>query len=96
MSAVAGEDPNDPPKPGEMVYADERHMLCRRWNWRQDARSAISPATRRAVITLQANGVGDVKAAADDLTSLLQTFCEARTRVAVADAGCPEVSLSAA
>ena len=95
MGAAAGEDPNDLPKPGEVVYADERHVLCPRWNRRQDARSAISPATRRAVITLQANGVGDVEAAADDLTRLLQTFCKAQTRVTVADAGCPEVFLSA-
>ena len=95
MGAAEGEDPNDPPKRGEVVYADERHVLCRRWNWRQDARSAISTATRRAVITLQANGVGDLKAAADDLTSLLQIFCKARTRVAEADAGYPTVSLSA-
>ena len=27
MGAAAGEDPNDPPKPGEVVYADER-MCC--------------------------------------------------------------------
>ena len=92
MGAVAGEDPNDPPKPREVVYADEQHVLCRRWNWRQDARTVISPATRRALITLQADGVGDVDAAADDLTNLLQTFCGAHTRVGVADAGCPVVS----
>ena len=40
MGAEAGEDPNDPPKEGEVVYADARHVLCRRWNWRQDARTA--------------------------------------------------------
>ena len=49
MGAEAGEDPNDPPKEGEVVYADGRHVLCRRWNWRQDARTASSLTTRRAV-----------------------------------------------
>ena len=39
MAAEAGEDPNDPPKPGEVVYADAAKVLCRRWNWRQDART---------------------------------------------------------
>jgi DNA/RNA-binding domain of Phe-tRNA-synthetase-like protein len=76
IGAAAGEDPKDPPKPGEVVYADDRHVLCRRWNWRQDARSAISPATRRAVITLQGNGIGDVEAAADDLTRLLRDLLQ--------------------
>ena len=31
-------------RPGEVVYADAAHVLCRRWNWRQDARSLITPA----------------------------------------------------
>ena len=34
------------PKAGEVVYADAAHVLCRRWNWRQDARSLIRPADR--------------------------------------------------
>ena len=42
MGAEAGEDPNDPPKEGEVVYADQRHVLCRRWNWRQDARTKVT------------------------------------------------------
>lgn len=93
MAAEPGEDPNDPPKPGEVVYADQRHVLCRRWNWRQDARSIITPQTRRAVVTLQGNGVGDVEAAAADLAGLLERFCGARTRTALADAERPDVTL---
>jgi DNA/RNA-binding domain of Phe-tRNA-synthetase-like protein len=89
MGAAPGEDPHDPPKAGEVVYADERHVLCRRWNWRQDARTAISPATRRAVITLQANGFGDLDAAAEDLVGLVEAFCKGRARAAVADASRP-------
>ena len=44
--AETGEPP-EAPKPGEVVYADADHVLCRRWNWRQDARSLITPATTR-------------------------------------------------
>ncbi|PSC05076.1 hypothetical protein SLNSH_09585 [Alsobacter soli] len=86
MAAEPGEDPNDPPKPGEVVFADIRHVLCRRWNWRQDARSIITPATRRAVVTLQSNGVGSVEDAAADLAALLERFCGATCRVAVVEA----------
>jgi DNA/RNA-binding domain of Phe-tRNA-synthetase-like protein len=43
----------DPPKPGEIVYADAEKCLCRRWNWYQDARSAVGPETTRAVLTVQ-------------------------------------------
>jgi DNA/RNA-binding domain of Phe-tRNA-synthetase-like protein len=93
MAAEEGEDPNDPPKPGEVVYADAAKVLCRRWNWRQDARSIITPATRRAVVTLQGNGVGDVEAAAADLVALLARHCSARAVVVVAHAGSPDVAI---
>jgi DNA/RNA-binding domain of Phe-tRNA-synthetase-like protein len=68
-------------------------VLCRRWNWRQDARSIITPATRRAVVTLQGNGVGDVETAAADLVALLERHCVARATVAVAHAGRPDVTI---
>ena len=93
MGAQPGEDPNDPPKDGEVVYADAHHVLCRRWNWRQDARTGISEATRRAVITVQANGWGDLDAATADLKRLAAQFCRASDRSAVADAAAPRIAL---
>jgi DNA/RNA-binding domain of Phe-tRNA-synthetase-like protein len=74
------------PKVGEVVYADAAHVLCRRWNWRQDARSIITSETKRAVVTVQSNGAGDVEAAADDLMELITKFCGGRCRVAVLNA----------
>jgi DNA/RNA-binding domain of Phe-tRNA-synthetase-like protein len=91
MGAEAGDEPNDPPKEGEVVYADARHVLCRRWNWRQDARTAITTSTRRAVITVQANGWGDLDAAADDLGALIARFAGGSCRTAFADATRPDV-----
>jgi DNA/RNA-binding domain of Phe-tRNA-synthetase-like protein len=85
MGAERGEDPNDPPKPGEVVYADSRHVLCRRWNWRQDARSAVSTLTRRAALTVQSNGFGDVEAAAARLALLIERECAGRSRIVAAD-----------
>ena len=81
--ADGAEAGDEAPKPGEVVYADATHVLCRRWNWRQDARSLITPETTRAVVTLQANGVGDVEAAAGDLVDLIGRFCGGTCRVAV-------------
>ena len=95
MGAEPGEDPNDPPKPGEVVYADGAKVLCRRWNWRQDARSAVSPETRRAIVTVQWNGIGDLDAAVADLTDLLGRFCGAETAAVTADANRPTVVLPA-
>lgn len=93
MAAGADENPHDPPKDGEVVYADGEKVLCRRWNWRQDARSLVTDTTRRAVVTLQSNGWGDVSAAADDLEALLGAFCAARTRRHMASARAPLADL---
>ncbi|MBN8940698.1 MAG: hypothetical protein J0H01_14460 [Rhizobiales bacterium] len=93
MGAEAGEDPNDPPKDGEVVYADERHVLCRRWNWRQDARSIITPATRRAVLTIQTNGAGDLEAAVADAVDLIGRFCGGHVTTGIADAGHPVITV---
>jgi DNA/RNA-binding domain of Phe-tRNA-synthetase-like protein len=86
--AEEGEVP-EAPKIGEVVYADAAHVLCRRWNWRQDARSLITPATQRAVVTVQQNGAGDVAAGANDLIDLITKFCGGRCRVVILNAKHP-------
>jgi DNA/RNA-binding domain of Phe-tRNA-synthetase-like protein len=83
--AEAGDEP-EAPKPGEVVFADAAHVLCRRWNWRQDARSIITPATVRAVITVQSNGAGDIAGAAGDLVDLITRFCGGQCRIEILDA----------
>lgn len=93
MGAEAGEDPNDPPKDGEVVLADSRHVLCRRWNWRQDMRSAITTETKRALITVQANGWGDLEAAASELAGRLSAECGAEVGIAYAGKDQPTVSI---
>lgn len=75
----------DPPKPGEVVFADNEKILCRRWNWRQDVRSLVTPLTTEAVVTIQSNGVGDVVAAAADLSAMLGRFTGAETDVTIVD-----------
>jgi DNA/RNA-binding domain of Phe-tRNA-synthetase-like protein len=93
MGAEPDENPNDPPKDGEVVYADSRQVLCRRWNWRQDARTAARPETRRAVLTAQSNGVGDVEAAAARLAELIARECGAACRIETLDRRRPKAAL---
>ena len=84
----------DPPKDGEVVYADAEKVLCRRWNWRQDGRSLVTPDSRRAIVTLQANGAGDLDAAVADLLALIQRFAGGSARVAIADRATPAVTIA--
>ncbi len=96
LDMAAGDDGarDDPPKPGEIVYADAEKVLCRRWNWRQDARSLVTPATRRAVVTVQGNGVGDVGKAAAELVDLLGRFCAADCAVTIVRSAAPVAELA--
>ncbi len=91
--ALGKEPPeNDPPKIGEVVYADDGKILCRRWNWYQDARSPVSLDTDRAVLTVQGLGTADIDKATADLRALLETHVAATTQSAIADAETPVVT----
>ena len=83
---------DDPPKPGEIVYADAEKLLCRRWNWYQDARSATSPSTRAAVLTVQSLDA-DPGPAAEELCAWLAEHCAATCAFSVADQGRPAVTV---
>ncbi len=84
---------DDPPKEGEVVYADGAKLLCRRWNWRQDARSLVMPTTRRAIVTIQSNGSGSVEAAAADLVALITAPCGGVAHVAIASRDRPRAEI---
>lgn len=42
------------PDPGEVVWADDAGVTCRRWNWRQGRRTQLTPATTSALFILDA------------------------------------------
>lgn len=88
-----GQDRNDPPKPGEIVYADDAKLLCRRWNWYQDARSPVSENTTRAVLTIQSHGVGDLEAATAELAADIPSFCGGKVSWKIANSQTPVVEV---
>jgi lysyl-tRNA synthetase class 2 len=47
-----GEETPSPPEPGEVIYADDATVLCRRWCWRQGERTKITAATRDVVLNV--------------------------------------------
>ena len=68
------------PEPGEVVWADDAGVTCRRWNWRQCTRTQLTPATTRALFIVDALGpdaLGTAAAAADDLERRLRALGQA-------------------
>ncbi len=94
-----GERIDDPPKSGEIVYADATKVLCRRWNWRQDARSGLGPGTGSAALVLQTlagDGESRLRAAAGELAQHAADDLGARARWAIASKDAPDVTVDLA
>jgi DNA/RNA-binding domain of Phe-tRNA-synthetase-like protein len=65
------------PEPGEVVWADDAGVTCRRWNWRQCTRTQLSPATTRALFIIAALGpdaLATATDAGDDLEARLRAL----------------------
>lgn len=93
MAPMDGLPPEQPPKDGEVVYAAGSHVLCRRWNWRQDARTVVDANTKRIALTIQSNGAGSVEDAAQDFARVVREALGFDSRVVVADAAQQRVAL---
>lgn len=48
-----GQEVNDPPAPGEVVWADDLGVTCRRWNWRQGTRTRLTDRSMAALFLLE-------------------------------------------
>ncbi len=71
---AAGEGVIENPEPGEVVWCDDAGVTCRRWNWRQARRTALTEDTTAAIFILDAlEPISDeaLVAAGSDLTDRL-------------------------
>lgn len=53
-TAAGGEPVVEHPQPGEVVWCDDAGVTCRRWNWRQARRTALTDDTTSALFVLDA------------------------------------------
>jgi DNA/RNA-binding domain of Phe-tRNA-synthetase-like protein len=89
---------DDPPFEGEVVLADGEKVLCRRWNWRQDARSRIRAETRDATLviqTLETDGEARLTQAAAEFAHHAKADLGATCHWAIASSQSPQVALPA-
>lgn len=72
-----GGEPPSFPLPGEIVWADDRGVTCRRWNWRQGRRTRLDESTINAYFIIEAMRSAAPDAALDtaaqQLADLLQS-----------------------
>lgn len=51
--SALGEDLNDPPQQGEVIYKDDEGVVCRRWNWREADRTKLTNSTKNAILVIE-------------------------------------------
>jgi DNA/RNA-binding domain of Phe-tRNA-synthetase-like protein len=90
---LASETPESP-EAGEVIYADDAKVLCRRWSWRGGEPTKISPGTTNAVLNvhgLPPASRDEVARATETLADLVQRVCGGGTHSYVLDADTPRV-----
>jgi DNA/RNA-binding domain of Phe-tRNA-synthetase-like protein len=84
------------PSPGEVVWADDLGVTCRRWNWRQGTRTRLTEASTDVLFLLERLApmtLVDLDAAAAALVVAVRTgFPEARIERRRIGPGAPEAS----
>lgn len=68
----------DHPKEGEVIYVDDKEVLCRRWNWRECDKSKMTEQTKNVALVIE--GLSpitkeDIKLMTEELGRLVEKFC---------------------
>jgi lysyl-tRNA synthetase class 2 len=83
------------PDKGEVIYRDDRNVLCRKWNWQGCDKTKISEKTKRAVIYIE--GLlpvtkEKVKEICEEAVNLIKLFCNGDAKYHILNLAKPEIS----
>jgi DNA/RNA-binding domain of Phe-tRNA-synthetase-like protein len=93
---LLGENEARSPKPGEVIYKDDRGAICRRWNWKEADRTKLTESTRNVILVLEALPpilASELEAAARELERLVLERCGGEARVELVDRQRPEAAI---
>tara|TARA_Y100000310_G_scaffold262781_1_gene272580 strand:- start:4187 stop:4888 length:702 start_codon:yes stop_codon:yes gene_type:complete len=84
------------PKPGEVVFCDEKDVICRRWNWRQCDKTKIDENSKN--LTLQVEALPpftkeDIEKIINELAELVVKYCQGTVKTFVVTKDNPEVEV---
>jgi lysyl-tRNA synthetase class 2 len=77
------------PAPGEVIYVDDRKVMCRCWNWRQGDQTKLGPETRDVAMNVDCLPPvlrGEAEAITRELAELVRHFCGGEVRYFLLDA----------
>ncbi|MDI6602031.1 MAG: phenylalanine--tRNA ligase beta subunit-related protein [Thermoanaerobacteraceae bacterium] len=71
---------------GEVIYRDDRKVLCRKWTWRQGDSTKITPESKNVMINVDGMppvGEETVKAAMAEMADLIRKYCGGEVSMAI-------------
>jgi len=83
-------------KKGEVIYVDDKEVLCRRWNWRECDKTKMTEGTKEVVLVIE--GLPpvdreDVLKITEDLCGLIREHCKSETQIVILDKAQREVEI---
>ena len=91
-----GSDELQTARKGEVIYADEREILCRRWNWRESEKTKMTEETQDVLLVsegLPPVTAEEIEQIITDLSRIIQKYCSGETAVDVLDVANSESEL---
>ena len=81
-------DETETAKEGEVIYSDDKEVLCRRWNWRECDKTKMTEETRNVVLVVEGLPPVTKKEMAgilDDFRQLISKHCGGEVETMVLD-----------
>jgi DNA/RNA-binding domain of Phe-tRNA-synthetase-like protein len=85
-----------PPQPGEVIYRDDRGVICRAWNWREAERTKLTERTTDAFLCIEVlppTTTPMLAAACAALASLVMQHLGGTASVHMLDVRQPEITI---
>lgn len=83
-----GSNEAESPYEGEIVYKDDKGVICRCWNWREAVRTMLTEDTQHAFLCIECVDmarVHDFEEALKELAELVQTNLDGHTKIEIMD-----------
>jgi lysyl-tRNA synthetase class 2 len=83
-------------KEGEVVYADSKEVLCRRWNWRESDKTKMTEKTKDVILVVEALPPvtkEELDGVEEELSRLITKYCGGEIRTAILDDGKREIEV---
>jgi DNA/RNA-binding domain of Phe-tRNA-synthetase-like protein len=76
------------PHSGEVIYKDDISAICRRWNWREAARTKLTEQTKNCILVIEGLapiGREEIETATKELKEMVEIYCGGTFKYSVVD-----------